>query len=55
MQTRAQSTVSEERKLAEDRVEDLQRRHQYEIKQMKEKLMIEQDELKSELLKQAQD
>jgi len=31
------------------------RRHTFELKQMKEKLMIEQDELKSELLKKAQD
>ena len=47
--------MAEERKQAEDRIEDAQRRHQYEIKQMKERLMIEQDELKSELLKKAQD
>lgn len=43
--------MSEERKLSEDRVSDLTRRHSYEMKQLKEKLLIEQDELKSELLK----
>ena len=32
VQTRASNTVKEERKQAEDRVEDMQRRHQYEVK-----------------------
>ena len=41
VQTRASNTVSEERKQSEDRIADLQRRHSYEVKQMKEKLMIE--------------
>lgn len=47
--------MADERKACEDKLSDQTRRHQHEIKQVKEKLLIEQDELKSEMLKRAQD
>lgn len=53
VQARAAKDLIEAQKQAEEASEVSQRKHALEMKQAKEKLMIEQDELKSQLLKQA--
>ena len=41
VQTRAASEITNEQKNCQDKIADNERRHSYELKQMKEKLMIE--------------
>lgn len=50
---RAENEIANQAKVCEDRLEDQKRKHALELKQLRERLLIEQDELKSDMLKRA--
>jgi hypothetical protein len=52
---RSEAEIQAHAKACEERIEDCKRRHALELKQLRERLLIEQDELKSDMLKRAQD